>query len=144
MADPNDHIDVQLSATALSLQVCRDFVVHPSCGGLCFFEGTIRDLNLGATVTHLEFEAYAPMAVKEMTKIAVAARNDFGLHAVALHHRTGDLAIGETAVIIAVSSVHRKPAFEGCEFIIDELKKTVPIWKREYRADGSHWLNAHP
>ncbi len=99
---------------------------------------------MGKTVTHLEFEAYAPMAVKEMRKIAASARDRFGLHGVALHHRTGDLAIGDVAVIVAVSSVHRKPAFEGCEFVIDELKKHVPIWKREFRGDGSHWLNARP
>ncbi|WP_198664744.1 molybdenum cofactor biosynthesis protein MoaE [Lewinella sp. IMCC34191] len=136
--------DILLSDRPLSLEHCRDFVSHPSCGGLCFFVGTIRDVNLGETVTHLEFEAYAPMAVKEMRKIAVAARDRFGLHAVALHHRTGDLAIGDTAVIVAVSSKHRKPAFEGCEFVIDELKKHVPIWKKEFRPDGSHWLNARP
>ncbi|WP_232826430.1 molybdenum cofactor biosynthesis protein MoaE [Lewinella sp. IMCC34183] len=144
MADRDPHIDVVLSGEPLSLDDCQSFVAHPSCGGLCFFVGTIRDLNLGETVTHLEFEAYAPMAVREMRKIAVAARERFGLHAVSLHHRTGDLAIGDTAVIVAVSSKHRKPAFEGCEFVIDELKKTVPIWKREFRADGTHWLNARP
>ena len=142
--DNSDHLDIVLSGDPLSLERCRSFVLHPSCGGLCYFEGTIRDLNLGETVTHLEFEAYAPMAVKEMRKIAAAARARFDLHAVALHHRTGDLAIGETAVIIAVSSVHRKPAFEGCEYVIDELKKHVPIWKKEYRMDGSHWINARP
>ena len=142
--DNSEHLDVVLSGDPLSLERCRSFVLHPSCGGLCYFEGTIRDLNLGETVTHLEFEAYAPMAVKEMKKIAAAARDQFDLHAVALHHRTGDLAIGDTAVIIAVSSVHRKPAFVGCEFVIDELKKHVPIWKKEFRPDGSHWINARP
>ncbi len=144
MADPDPHIDILLSGEPLSLDHCRQFVSDPSCGGCCFFVGTIRDLNLGQTVTHLEFEAYAPMAVREMRKIAVAARAQFGLHAVALHHRTGDLAIGDTAVIVAVSSKHRQPAFEGCAFIIDELKQTVPIWKREFRGDGTHWLNARP
>lgn len=138
------YIDVALSGEPLDLDACSRFVAHPSCGGLCLFVGNIRDLNLGQTVTHLEFEAYEPMAIKEMRKIAVAARERFDLHAVALHHRTGDLAIGNTAVIVAVSSVHRAPAFRGCEYIIDELKKTVPIWKREFRDDGTHWLNAHP
>ena len=138
------HLDVVLSGEPLSLDRCREFVSHPSCGGLCFFVGTIRDLNLGETVTHLEFEAYAPMALKQMRRIAAAAREHFGLHAVALHHRTGDLAIGEVAVIVAVSSIHRKPAFEGCEYVIDELKKHVPIWKKEFRRDGSHWINARP
>ena len=140
----DENIDVRLSPEPLSLDACRDFVAHPSCGGLCFFVGTIRDLNLGQTVTHLEFEAYAPMAIREMRKIAEAARERHDLHAVALHHRTGDLAIGDVAVIVAVSSVHRAPAFAGCEFVIDELKKHVPIWKKEFRPDGSHWINARP
>ena len=137
-------IDVALRDTPLDLDECARFVSHPSCGGLCFFVGNIRDLNLGQTVTHLEFEAYDPMALREMRKIAETGRERFGLHAVALHHRKGDLGIGDTAVIVAVSSVHRAPAFAGCEFIIDELKKTVPIWKKEFRVDGSHWLNARP
>ncbi len=137
-------IDVALRDTPLNLDECARFVSHPSCGGLCFFVGNIRDLNLGQTVTHLEFDAYDPMAIREMRKIAGAARERFDLYAVALHHRKGDLAIGDAAVIVAVSSVHRAPAFAGCEFVIDELKKTVPIWKKEFREDGSHWLNARP
>ena len=137
-------IDIALRNTPLELTECARFVAHPSCGGLCFFVGTIRDLNLGESVTHLAFDAYDGMALKEMRKIAERAREQFGLHAVALHHRKGSLAIGDTAVIVAVSSVHRAPAFAGCAFVIDELKKTVPIWKKEFRADGSHWLNARP
>jgi molybdopterin synthase catalytic subunit len=137
-------IDVALRTTPLILTACSDFVRHPSCGGLCFFVGTIRDLNLGQTVTHLQFDAYDAMALKEMRRIAERAREGFGLHAVALHHRKGELEIGDTAVIVAVSSLHRGPAFRGCEFVIDELKKSVPIWKKEFRGDGSHWLNARP
>lgn len=137
-------IDVALLSTPLRLDACTGFVAHPSCGGLCYFVGNIRDRNLGEQVTHLEFDAYDAMAVKEMRKIAEAARERFGLFAVALHHRKGRLEIGDTAVIVAVSSVHRAPAFRGCEYVIDELKNTVPIWKKEFRADGSHWLNAHP
>ncbi len=144
MADPSPFLDVALLDTPLQLAECSAFVHHPSCGGLCFFVGTIRDLNLGIPVTHLEFDAYGGMALREMRKIAETARERFGLHAVALHHRKGDLAIGDVAVIVAVSSVHRKAAFEGCEFVIDELKKTVPIWKKEFREDGSHWLNSRP
>ncbi|MBB4078264.1 molybdopterin synthase catalytic subunit [Lewinella aquimaris] len=137
-------IDVALSDHPLELDTCYRFVQHPSCGGLCLFVGTIRDLNLGHTVTHLEFDAYDGMAIKEMRKLALAARDTFDLQAVSLHHRKGDLEIGDVAVIIAVSSVHRAAAFAGCEWIIDELKKTVPIWKKEFREDGSHWLNARP
>lgn len=137
-------IDVALSDQPLSLQDCYTYVQAPSCGGLCFFVGTIRDFNLGETVTRLEFEAYDGMALREMRKICATALERFGLHAVALHHRKGQLDIGDVAVIVAVSSVHRGPAFAGCEFVIDALKKTVPIWKKEFREDGSHWLNARP
>ncbi len=144
VADPSPYIDVALRDVPLQLDACSAFVRHPSCGGLCFFVGAVRDLNLGQTVTHLQFDAYDGMAIKEMHKIAEAARERFGLQAVSLHHRKGDLAIGDIAVIVAVSSVHRKAAFAGCEFVIDELKKTVPIWKKEFRDDGSHWLNSRP
>ena len=144
MADPDARLDVALLATPLSLDRCSAFVADPACGGHCFFVGTIRDRNLGHTVTHLEFEAYAPMALREMHRIVAAARERFGLHAVSLHHRTGSLAIGDTAVIVAVSSVHRAPAFAGCAYVIDELKKTVPIWKKEFREDGGYWVGARP
>lgn len=137
-------IDVELSGEPLDLMECSRLVADPSCGGLCFFVGNVRDLNLGHAVTHLEFEAYEPMAIREMRMIAERALDRFGLHAVALHHRTGQLAIGDTAVIVAVSSVHRAAAFAACEFVIDELKKSVPIWKKEFRDDGSHWLNTTP
>ncbi len=133
-----------LSPTPLSLADCYAFVQSPDCGGLAFFVGTIRDLNLGETVTHLEFEAYERMALLEMEKICTRALAQFNVKKVALHHRTGRLDIGDVAVIVAVSSVHRAPAFAACEWMIDELKRTVPIWKKEFREDGSHWLNARP
>ena len=81
---------------------------------------------------------------KEMRRICARAIAEFALVKVALYHRKGELAIGDVAVIVAVSSPHRKAAFMGCEYIIDELKKHVPIWKKEFRADGTHWLNARP
>ena len=135
---------VQLLSTPLSLDDCYRHVQDPSCGGIALFVGTIRNHNRGQTVTHLDFESYAPMAVKEMQKIAAAAREGHGLRKVALHHRTGEMAIGDVAVIVAVSSVHRAAAFAGCEEIIDELKKHVPIWKKEYLEDGSYWVGARP
>ncbi|OAV44967.1 molybdenum cofactor biosynthesis protein MoaE [Lewinella sp. 4G2] len=137
-------IDVQLLGEALSLDDCNQFVADPACGGLAFFVGTIRNHNQGETVTHLEFSSYDPMAIKEMQKIAERAIAEFGLAKISLHHRKGTLQIGDVAVIVAVSSHHRKAAFAGCEFIIDELKKTVPIWKKEFRDDGSFWINSRP
>jgi len=141
-----DHgsIDLALLDEALSIDRCYQFVQADDCGGICLFVGTIRNHNKGQTVTRLEFSSYDGMALKEMRKIAERALAEFGLQSVALHHRKGALAIGDIAVIIAVGSHHRKAAFAGCEFVIDELKKTVPIWKKEFLEDGSYWVNARP
>lgn len=135
---------VILSDQPLSIDSCYAEVQDPTCGGICLFVGTIRNHNKGKTVTHLDFESYAPMALKEMQRIADEAKENHGLHAVCLHHRVGALAIGDIAVIIAVSSHHRAAAFAGCEEVIDELKKHVPIWKKEFLDDGSYWVNARP
>ncbi|MEO0735076.1 MAG: molybdenum cofactor biosynthesis protein MoaE, partial [Bacteroidota bacterium] len=116
-------LDVVLSDTPLSIDTCYRFVQDPTCGGIALFVGTVRNHNKGETVTRLEFTSYDGMALKEMRKIAARAVTEFGLQMVAVHHRKGDLAIGDIAVIIAVSSAHRKAAFAGCEFVIDELKK---------------------
>lgn len=136
--------DILLSDKPLSIDVCYQAVQDPACGGICLFVGTIRNHNKGKTVTHLDFESYAPMALKEMQRIAKKAVEEHSLHAASLHHRTGELGIGDIAVIIAVSSHHRAAAFAGCEQIIDELKEHVPIWKKEFLEDGSYWVNARP
>jgi len=136
--------DISISPTALSIDACYTAVRDPACGGICLFVGTIRNHNKGKTVTHLDFESYEPMAIKEMRRIADKAVEEHGLHKVAVHHRVGSLAIGDIAVIIAVSSHHRAAAFAGCEQVIDELKEHVPIWKKEFLEDGSYWVNARP
>jgi molybdopterin synthase catalytic subunit len=136
--------DIRLSDKKLSIDAAYASVQDPTCGGIVLFIGTIRNHNKGKTVTHLDFESYAPMAIREMTRIAEKAKTEHGLHAVTLHHRVGSLAIGDIAVIIAVSSHHRKAAFAGCEQVIDELKEHVPIWKKEFLEDGSYWVNARP
>lgn len=136
--------DIQLSATSLSIDAAYTMVQSPECGGICLFVGTIRNHNKGKAVTNLDFESYAPMAAKEMTRIAEKAKTEHNLHTVAVHHRVGELGIGDIAVIIAVSSHHRKAAFTACEQVIDELKEHVPIWKKEYLEDGSYWVNARP
>ncbi len=92
----------------------------------------------------LEFEAYEPMAVSEMDKIAKQAIEQFPVQKIAIHHRTGILEIGEVPVIIAVSAAHRAAAFEACQYCIDNLKQTVPIWKKEIFEDGEVWVAAHP
>ena len=92
----------------------------------------------------LEFESYEPMAIKEMQKIAERAAAKWPVEKMVIHHRVGVLGIGEIAVIIAVATPHRKAAFEACEFAIDTLKETVPIWKKEIFEDGEVWVAAHP
>ncbi len=135
---------ISLSDQPLSIDDCYAAVQDPACGGICLFIGTIRNHNKGNTVTHLDFESYAPMALREMQRIADETQAKHGLQTVCLHHRVGKLAIGDIAVIIAVSSHHRVAAFAGCEEVIDELKKHVPIWKKEFLEDGSYWVNARP
>ncbi|NET40307.1 MAG: molybdenum cofactor biosynthesis protein MoaE, partial [Cyanothece sp. SIO1E1] len=113
-------------------------------GGTVVFVGTVRDQTKGKKVVRLEFEAYKPMAISEMRKIAEAAKEKWSAHKIAIHHRVGVLDIGEIAVIIAVATPHRKAAFEACEYAIDTLKETVPIWKKEIFEDGEVWVAAHP
>ncbi len=137
-------INIQLSDIPLSADECTELVKDPSAGGVVVFVGTVRDQTKGKAVKRLEFEAYAPMAVKEMYKIATTIEKKFGATNVVIHHRTGVLGIKDVAVVIAVSTPHRKAAFEACEYAIDTLKESVPIWKKEIFEDGEIWVAAHP
>lgn len=137
-------IDVQLSESPLDAGACEAFVASPEAGGIVTFVGAVRRQTQGQTVLRLEFEAYAPMALREMENIAQQALMNYRVLKISLHHRTGVLAIGEAAVVIAVSAPHRAAAFDACRFCIDELKRSVPIWKKEVFADGAVWVAAHP
>lgn len=108
------------------------------------FIGTVRNATKGKPVMRLEFEAYEPMAVAEMGKITQQVFEKWPANKILIHHRTGILEVGEVPVIIAVSAAHRAAAFEACRFIIDTLKQTVPIWKKEIFEDGEVWVAAHP
>jgi sulfur-carrier protein adenylyltransferase/sulfurtransferase len=120
----------------------RRSVADPACGGYVSFEGWVRDFNDGRPVRHLEYEAYAELAVKEGDRIIEEAKARFGVpHAVCVH-RIGDLALGDLAVWVGVSAPHRGEAFAACRYIIDEVKHRVPIWKKEHYVDGdSGWVN---
>jgi molybdopterin synthase catalytic subunit len=118
--------------------------MSPQSGGIDVFIGTVRDSTKGKKVIKLEFEAYEPMALKEMGKIVNLAFEKWPVEKLLIHHRTGILKIGEIPVIIAVSCAHRDAAFEACRFVIDTLKQTVPIWKKEIFDDGEVWVAAHP
>lgn len=135
---------IKITTEKLNLQGCNNFVKDNSCGGIATFVGVVRNDTNGKQVTKLDFSTYKPMAIKEMQKIADLALKKFGIKKIAIHHAEGLLQIGEVPVIITASSKHRKAAFLACEFAIDTLKETVPIWKKEYFSDGDVWVNAHP
>lgn len=137
-------IDIQLLHTSLDPKACEQFVTDPGVGGIVTFIGTVRNQTKGKPVLRLEFEAFEPMAISEMQKIATSIIEKWSATKVSIHHRVGTLAIEEIAVVIAVSTPHRKAAFEACQYAIDTLKETVPIWKKEIFEDGEVWVAAHP
>jgi molybdopterin synthase catalytic subunit len=114
--------------------------VSPADGALCLFLGVVRSENAGRPVLHLEYEAYEEMALPLLQEIAAEAKRRWKLSDVRLVHRLGRLEVGETGVAVAVAAPHRAEAFEACRYLIDALKATVPIWKKEFHADGAVWL----
>lgn len=115
-------------------------VVPPECGATVTLDGYVRQFTKGRETLHLVYEAYEPMALKEMQKLAKKAHEDFEISSVGIVHRLGKVEIGETSVVISVAAPHRKAAFAACEWLIRELKRTVPIWKKEVYADGEVWV----
>lgn len=113
-------------------------------GAVLVFEGIVRNQTRGRKALYLDYEAYEPMALQEMESLAEKALQQFQIRDVAIVHRLGRLQIGETSVLIAVASAHRAAAFEACRWLIDTLKKTVPIWKKEYFEDGAVWADGDP
>jgi molybdopterin synthase catalytic subunit len=117
------------------------FVADPSGGGTCLFLGTVRDHSAAGAVTGLTYEAWEELAVKRLEEIGQEMLEKWPVRKVALLHRTGDLRIGETSVVVACSAPHRAEAFGACRFGIERLKEDVPIWKKEHLAVGeSHWV----
>lgn len=114
---------------------------RPEDGAAVVFEGVVRDNTRGRRTLYLDYEAYEAMALKQMESLAAEARGRFAVRAVSIIHRLGRLEIGETSVLIVVASAHRGAAFDACRWIIDTLKKTVPIWKKEYFEDGAIWAD---
>ena len=131
---------VDLRDAPLSVDEAIERVKHAGAGALCLFLGTVRDVNDGQPVVRLEYEAYAPMAVAEMTRIAeeIAAEIE-GVRLAALH-RTGALTVGDIAVVCAASAPHRDEAYRACRALIDRIKARVPIWKRERGPSGESWV----
>ncbi len=141
---PDDADRFELGAAPLSLDRVVAAVTRRHAGGVVNFIGQVRDHSRGHVIDHLEYEAYAPMALKVMRKIADEIEAEIaGVH-LAIHHRLGRLEIGEAAVIIAAAAPHRAEAFAGCRAAIERLKQDVPIWKREVAIDGTTWVVQGP
>jgi len=125
----------------IDLRDIKEDLEHPEDGAAILFEGVVRNNTRGRRTLYLDYEAYESMALNEMEKLAQAALERFKVRDVSLVHRLGRLQIGETSVVIGVGSAHRAAAFEACRWLIDSLKKTVPIWKKEYFEDGAVWAD---
>lgn len=115
---------------------------HPGAGATVSFIGTTRDNTAGRRVLFLDYEAYRPMADQQLARVAEEMRERWKLTGVAIHHRLGKLEIGEASLVVAVSSAHRKEAFEACHYSIDRIKQIVPIWKKEFFEGGEVWVGS--
>ena len=132
----------EVTAEAIDAATLTKSLRDDSAGAYVSFEGWVRNNNEGQDVVSLEYEAHAPIAVTEGEKILAEARAQFGLLNASSQHRVGRLIIGDCAVWVGVSAAHRGAAFDGCRYIIDELKQRLPIWKKETYRDGhSGWIN---
>lgn len=138
MADAKDDV-LEIVETPIDMTKYVDAVRDPGAGAITTFIGTTRDTFQNKEVVELQYEAYKPMAILELKKICTLARNQWPLIGIAVAHRLGTVPIGEESVFIAVSSVHRKDSLDSCQFLIDELKARVPIWKKEVYSSGEVW-----
>lgn len=131
---------IQITRESLDRDALVATVTHPGAGGIVVFEGVVRDNARGKQVRYLEYDVYPEMAIKQIRAIVAEAEQRWGARHVAVAHRVGRLEIGEASVIIAVATPHRAEAFEACRYIIDTLKATVPIWKKEVATGGEEWV----
>jgi molybdopterin synthase catalytic subunit len=135
---------IKITDKAIDVDVAIKAASSLEAGGLNVFIGTVRNNTKGKKVRWLEYEAYETMAVSEIKKIIESAKQKWDLKGYSVIHRTGTLQPNEIAVVIVVACGHRKESFEACQFIIDELKKHVPIFKKEVFEDGAEWVSARP
>jgi len=130
---------IEIVHNPISAQSILERVKGPEEGAVVVFDGIVRNHTGGRRTLYLDYEAYEPMALEKMREVAAALRARFQVSGLAIVHRLGRLEIGESSVLIAVSAPHRAVAFDACRFGIDTLKRSVPIWKKEYFADGAVW-----
>jgi MoaE-MoaD fusion protein len=128
------HSPIEMAAVVREVRADQD-------GAIVTFDGFVRNESHGRQTVYLDYESYESMALAKMKEIGQAIHQKFAVHRIAILHRLGRLEIGETSVFIAVSAPHRAAAFDACRFAIDTLKRTVPIWKKEYFADGAVWAD---
>jgi len=119
-------------------------IKRPEDGAVAVFEGIVRNHSRGRGTLYLDYDAYEQMALKQMESLATQALSQFQVRDVAVIHRLGRIEIGETSVLIVVAAAHRGAAFDACRWLIDTLKRTVPIWKKEHFADGAVWADGEP
>ena len=132
---------IRIVSEPIDVAALAERVTDPGAGAVVTFAGTTRNETHGREVVSLAYEAYEEMALGKMEEIAAEAGRRFEIQKVAIHHRVGLLAVGEVSVGIAVSAAHRPAAFDACRFVIDAIKRDVPIWKRERFADGTeNWV----
>ncbi|MFN7974181.1 MAG: molybdenum cofactor biosynthesis protein MoaE [Acidobacteriota bacterium] len=130
----------QLVTKPIDVEAVLRAVGDPTCGGLAFFLGTVRNHDQGKRVLRLHYEAYESMALREMEKIGELCRVELGAVKVAIVHRLGTMEVGEASVVTAASAPHRSEAFRACQFLIDRLKQDVPIWKKEITDESAAWV----
>lgn len=128
----------------IDTQKASDSLKAGEDGATLVFEGVVRNQTRGRKTLYLDYEAYEAMALQQMESLAQEALENYKIRDVALIHRLGRLEIGETSVLVAVASAHRAAAFEACRWLIDTLKRKVPIWKKEYFEDGAVWADGEP
>ena len=133
--------EIQIVREPIDTEAVVARLKRPADGAALIFDGVVRDNTRGRRTLYLDYEAYEAMALKQMETLTVEARARFGVRGASIVHRLGRLEIGETSVLIVVASGHRGAAFEACRWIIDTLKKTVPIWKKEHFEDGAVWAD---
>jgi molybdopterin synthase catalytic subunit len=137
-------VKIALVREPIDVAALQDEIKSVSDGAVCVFEGIVRDNTRGRETLYLDYEAYEEMALNQMQELAQQAVAKFGVRDVTLVHRLGRLMVGETSVLIVVASAHRGAAFEACRWLIDTLKKQVPIWKKEQFVDGAVWADGEP
>lgn len=135
---------VELGTAVIPATQVLDEMKSGPDGAVCVFDGIVRNNTRGRQTLFLDYEAYEEMALDQMRSLAAEALTKFGVRDVALLHRLGRLEVGETSVLIVVASAHRGAAFDACRWLIDTLKKTVPIWKKEHFIDGAVWAAGEP